>query len=436
MKSRSIDIYDKSNKAYEKALSLYNNGQLEKALEICDKEGERVLYNPSFLNLKGLLYYLKGEMNEARKCWNLNYVNSKDPIAEKYLLDSKNDEELWKLYIKGLKHEKSLNVNEAIYALEKCKCRSDFNSINVNNALCKCYMEKSNYNESISCMEKVLSMDSKNKTALQYKKTLMDLGVLRRDKIKRIVSSSLMAGCIIVILILCISVTKTVYNGFMSKKNNVNAKSTIDTSKESNKGNKTDDDINSENINKLEEQIKKIEQEKDKEKENKTQGEKETVKFPTKDIENYIKDKKYMELHNQLNKWESKKKELSTNEIALFNKAHNFMNNYAGQYFYNLGRNSSKSGNFNKAIEYYNIGIRYGVGRFPYEDNLYMLGVCYNKINDTENSIKIFERYYKEYKDKKYIKDGSYIEDVLRYLVSMYKNLNDDKYKIYEKELK
>lgn len=434
MKSKGTDMYDTSNKSYEKAISFYNNGQLEKALEICEKEGDRVLYNPSFLNLKGLLYYLKGEINEARKCWNTNYLNSKDKIAEKYLLDSKNDEELWKLYIRGIKYDKSLNVNEAIYALEKCKCMSDFNCININNALCKCYMEKSNYNEAVLCMEKVLSIDCKNKIALKYKKTFIELGVLRRDKIKNILTSLVVVGGIVIFFIVCIPVAKTVYNGFMSKKNEASAKSNKDNNKDSNKDNgsvinednKKNDDDNLGNINKLEEQIKKMENEK----------EKEVIKFPSTNIENYIKDKKYMELHSLLRKWDDKKKELSTNDLALFNKAQNFMGNYAGQYFYNLGRNNSKSGNFNKAIEYYNIGTMYGIGRFPYEDNLYMLGVCYNKVNDTENSIRIFERYYKEYKDKTYIKDGNYIEDVLRYLVSMYKNLNDDKYKKYEKELK
>src|SRR3712207_7355057 len=93
-----------------------------------------------------------------------------------------------------------------------------------------------------------------------------------------------------------------------------------------------------------------------------------------------------------MTKWGNK--ELDLNDKVILNETKNFMDRGAGQYFYNLGRNNSKLGKFKEAIEYYDIGIKYGKGVFPYEDGLYMLGVCYNKIRSEEHTSELQSRQY------------------------------------------
>ncbi|GAA0784314.1 tetratricopeptide repeat protein [Hathewaya limosa] len=431
--SKSIEIY-------EKTLDYYNSGNIEKALEVCSRGGEEVLDDSSLLNLKGLLYYIKGDMNGARRIWNLNYTRNHDEVSKKYLLSSKDDEEMWKLYIKALKYANELNISEAIESLEECIRTSDFNKINVNNELCKCYMKKGEYVKAISAMEKVLDIDRYNKVAKQKKKELQDLGVLKKEKGKTIFVST----SIILVLLICIfSGTKfynykkpnDVLNGVAKIRNKDNKAKKDENHIIENKKQEVEEKRKVEEQKKLEskkkeEQLKNIEEEKKKKKE----IEQEIKNFPRNEVKSYLSKKDFIKLDKIMTKWGNK--ELDLNDKVILNETKNFMDRGAGQYFYNLGRNNSKLGKFKEAIEYYDIGIKYGKGVFPYEDGLYMLGVCYNKIGNIEKAIGIYERYYKEYTDKSFIKQGNYIKDVLIYLTNTYRKLNDNKYKVYEIALK
>lgn len=405
---------DKTNKLYNKVLMYYNRGKLQKALDLCYHKEDLIINSLALLNLKGLMHYLKGEMNEARRCWNLSYRNFSDPISEKYLMDSVNDEELWKSYVRGVKYSKALNITEAIYELEQCKMKSHFNCINVNNQLTQCYLKKTNYDEAILCINEVLSIDSDNKEANDNRKNLIDLDVIE-NKTKKIIIKSFIVSIVLIGIISCY---------FIFIRPLISNKAKVETPMSS-----------KEQVDKLQDELNKNTNKDSPQKERPIDKDN-NEKLHINKMGDLVEKKDFKGIDDELDKWSLKKDALSVNESIMFNKGKSFMDSNGGEYFYKKGFEFSKSGNYKSAIEYYNIGLKYGIGKFPYEHSLYMLGVAYNKSNDYQNSIKIFEKYYIEYKEKTYIKDGNYIEDALRYLINMTKNIDDEKYQKYSLELK
>ncbi len=62
-----------NNKLYSKAIKYYEEGKLEKALLQCEEAISLNLRNSAALNLKGLLLYLKGNLDEAVATWKINW---------------------------------------------------------------------------------------------------------------------------------------------------------------------------------------------------------------------------------------------------------------------------------------------------------------------------------------------------------------------------
>lgn len=132
---------DKSSKLYNKALKKYNNGFIDKAFELCEESISLNINNSAAINLKGLLYYIKGDINSCRGLWKMNSQLNKDRVSEKYIQDSSNDEKLLELYNTASILIKELKINEALILLKQCE-KSHFNYINVNNYLALCYIKK------------------------------------------------------------------------------------------------------------------------------------------------------------------------------------------------------------------------------------------------------------------------------------------------------
>ncbi|MBE6054612.1 MAG: tetratricopeptide repeat protein [Clostridium sartagoforme] len=152
------------NKDYDKALYLYNNGRIEKAIETCERGISRDLSNSKILNLKGILLYLKGDLEDAIAIWNINKDYNNDDIASSYLKDVQNDFNRMELYIKAKGLVDNLFIDEAIDILEICS-KSDFNSINVNNLLAICYLKKGNDEKVKENLDKVFKLDINNEQA-------------------------------------------------------------------------------------------------------------------------------------------------------------------------------------------------------------------------------------------------------------------------------
>ena len=159
---------NKLNKIYEKSMDNYNKGYIEKALEECEKGISLNLKDVRLLNLKGMLLYIKGDLKGAIAVWKINKDYNNDEISKIYLRDAKKDEENIKLYSLAEHDIKEFKIDNAIEKLEKCRV-SDFNSINVNNALSICYLRKGNYLKAMEFNEASLIINKEGKTALEIR---------------------------------------------------------------------------------------------------------------------------------------------------------------------------------------------------------------------------------------------------------------------------
>ncbi|NFI65937.1 hypothetical protein FC922_03685, partial [Clostridium botulinum] len=104
----------KSRKIYTKALDNFNNGNIDKALDLCEKSISMDLKNNSAINLKGLLYYLKGDLISCKNLWKMNYHTNKDTVSYKYLQDAKLDEQFLKKYANAITLIKNNDIEGAI----------------------------------------------------------------------------------------------------------------------------------------------------------------------------------------------------------------------------------------------------------------------------------------------------------------------------------
>jgi len=408
----------KTNKLYKKAINMYNNGYIDESISVCEKSIALDIRNSAALNLKGLLLYIKGDINEARRIWEINYKANNDMVSKKYLNDSKSDIDNEKLYKESIELINKIKIDEAIEKLELCK-NSDFNAININNGLTTCYIKKGEFEKANVCIDEVLKIDKNNKIAKKNKKLLISLGVI--DK-KRDLKKAVIYSFSFFIVILLIFTIKFGISKIKSYKND-NIISTCNkneyvSEKENNKcaNKKTYEVINSEKNNG-----------KDKTIYNKTE------KLSIDKVNECIEKKDIESLYKYVDEWDSKR--LNINERAIISKAKKLLNEYACGFYYNKGLDAYKSKKYKAAVQNFLKGIIYGKANYLYEHDLYMLAVSYEKMNDIENSLVYYEMYNKEFNEKKYIKNGTYIEIVLYRLAILYKDIDIKKSKKYAKIL-
>lgn len=188
------------NKGYEKALSLFNEGNIDKAIEICDREMSKDLTNSNIINLKGLLLYLKGNLEDSIALWNINKNYNDDSISSSYIKDIQKDFERKELYEEAKELINKLEIDKAIEILNLCS-ESDFNFININNDLALCYYKKGNYEKVRECLEKVFSLDKDNSIA---KEINGELNSTYRCNNKRTVRNKIFWGAMIALGIIII----------------------------------------------------------------------------------------------------------------------------------------------------------------------------------------------------------------------------------------
>lgn len=192
-----------NNKGYERALNLYNNGRIEKAIETCEKEISRDLSNSKVLNLKGLLLYLKGDLEDAIALWKINKDYNNDDISSSYLKDIQNDFNKMELYKDAEELIQDLAIDEAIEILEVCS-ESDFNYININNSLAICYFRKGDDVKVKEYLEKVFKLDRYNEKAKIINKKLESIYKYknRKETFLKVTIASLVVLSIMTIVLL------------------------------------------------------------------------------------------------------------------------------------------------------------------------------------------------------------------------------------------
>ncbi|KOA19856.1 tetratricopeptide repeat protein [Clostridium homopropionicum DSM 5847] len=362
---------DKARKLYTKALNKYQDGLIDEAMDICEEAISISIKNTAAINLKGLLYYFKGDLESAKALWKLNYEVNEDGVAKKYIHGLKEDEERFSLYTSAVSLINSLKIKEAIKLLDRCK-ESDYNCINVSNALVACFINIGQYENAVEYVNKVLELDCKNEIANKNMKSLVKNGISRKEFKKASHNNTKFLLALVSIVLLCtIGVlgrneikNRIINNG----KNNLEAFTNMNLTKS----------------------------------------------IPTNTID-VSKDTKEETLKKVTTKTESNITKNNTPEIDKGIK-----------YYYINGKDELLvNRNIEKAIDNFNKAYAYGDDKYLYPDIVYFLGVSYEQKNDIENSYKFYREYMTKYPK------GNYEAEILYRLVNIYKDKDLNKAKEY-----
>lgn len=407
---------DKSKKLYVKALDKYNSGYIDKAMDLCEESISMDIRNTASINLKGLLYYLKGDLDSAQKLWKMNYGINKDGVSERYLKDTKEDTERFKLYKVALDFIKELKINEALSLLEKCT-GSDFNCINVNNHISLCYIKKGEYDKALKYVERVLTVDKKNTMSKEIIKTLKTYGAVSKEGYK-INPKYILATIICLVLFIF---TSLIYVNLIKNNKNLSIKNLFSSSnKQKETPKKEISKPNKEENNKKENTSKT-------QKDNITENKKESEVFPSDKLKSDIENKNFEAIYEVESKW--KDKNISVNDKGLLSNAEELLKSEGVEYFYNKGYGFMNSNDYNSAKDYLSKAYSIGKESYLYPHIIYMLGSAFYASGDVENAVKYYTQYDRDFPTE------NYEETVLYNLAIVYKDTDKSKAKIYAEKL-
>lgn len=335
---------DENKKYYNKALNLYNKGEIDKALEVCEQGISISLKNSNLLNLKGLLLYLKGDLNGAVATWKINKDYNNDQISKTYLNDAYKDSNREELLIEAEKLVNNLSIDEAIERLLICN-ESDFNIIKVNNLLALCYLRKGQYDNSKLCLNKVLSIDKNNTTAKNIYKEINDVLEVKTNNRLLVPLITLVS----IIALITITHKSGIINKILERENN-------EITQEDNTKTEENSTIIEENIKEAEENNKEAEEN------NKEERNNLIIELTPEEIQkNYEKASTYFEEENYK---EAKDLLIVTLTSAGDNHLH--------------------------------------------DDILFLLAASYDKLNEEEDAIKYYDEYLSKYDFGNYSEEAYY----------------------------
>lgn len=399
---------------YNKAIKFYNEGYIDKALEYCEKSISSNLKNTAAINLKGLLYYFRGDLDSAEALWKMNFQVNRDLVSKKYLEDIRNDRDKPLLYKAALAAINELRLKEALNLLVKCK-ESDFNCINVNNSLAICYIRHGDYNTAVKFIEEVLKIDRKNKIAIKNEKELISLGIVKKKL--RIKYIAIPFASMVIITALGFGI-KNINKGVTSKSNNISGQTKISSDKNNNtkEPSKAPAASSTNAANTAKETNEN----------SKTVNNGENI-FKSDEFNSAVTNKDYEKLYSMANEW--KGKELNINDKTLLQNGIELLQSSGIEYFYGKGRAALGSRDYKTSEKYFSMAYDYGKEYYLYQDILYMLGFSFKNDNQIDKCIK----YYEEYDSK--FSTGTYEETVLYDLSLIYKSLDVNLAKNYASRL-
>lgn len=385
----------KAKKFYLKAKKFYDSGELDKAIEYCNYSIGENIKNPSALNLKGLILYLKGDIDSSKKIWKLNLRINKDNVSSIYLNNLRDDEDVMKKFIKAQKLYQSSRVEEAVVRFKEIEDES-FNSINTFNKLAQCYCDLGDKEQSKKYVNKVLSMDKRNTEAKKISKTLYPIKEARKYIVP-----------IICVLLLVVGVNKLWENDKVDKENTYNNKVVAL------EGNKEQED-------KIESPTATIAGGSTTEAVEETNTEAGVPVVAIKQAIDSLDIYKLNELYV-----ENKEKGRNLTEKNLLIECENILKRQGVQQFYEQGYKYIGENKPEEALKYLNIAHMYSGENYLNEHIEYFIGIAYKSMGDSDNFIKSFEEYVNKYPK------GNYITTVLYDLSTFYLEIDLEKSKHY-----
>lgn len=393
-----------SKKVYEKAVKYFHNGDLEKALKVLEEAIAINMKNSAALNLKGMIFYLIGRGKDAEATWQINVDFNDDDIAKSYIKAYKEDilNENEKKYRTALIKIKEVKIREAVKLLKEASV-SDFNIINVRNALSYCYIKQRNFTMARENIEKVLEMDSKNKVAKENLEIVNKQGEYYRVEKKPLNKKKIIIGSATVVGI--------IMGGVL-----INSIGIIDGNSK-----KTTETVVDKKEDKKQEVVKKEEVKKE---------EVEKKVFDIDELKIAISDKEYEDIEKLI--LLAEKENLSKEEKAVYEEAKTLISSNGAEYFYHKGVKQFKSKNFGEAKERFLKAYDYSEENYLKKHITYMLAVSCEKLKDNENAIKYYEAYSKENNNE----EEGYLEEVLYKLATLNESRDKEESKKFARRLR
>lgn len=390
-----------SRKFYNRGVKNFHNGNLEKAIANLDIAISHDMKNSAALNLRGIIYYIKGQSEKALASWQINVDFNDDSIAMGHIESFENDGVNTHRYKSALVLIKEHDYSEAIVSLEAATY-TDYNILNVRNALAYCYIKEGEYEKAKLNIELVLEKDKNNESVQENidilkKESGISLGISRKKYIA-------IATCVIVVLAGGFTVMDN------SKKvpveNDSTASLIIDKEDKVN-GNKEDvSDSKKEDANTISN----------------------SNSVDLKALKDFVVGKNFVEIEKNLSS--AKTEGLSELELEVVEDAKKLMTTEGIQYFYKEGTDEFNAKNFGKAKEVFIKALNYSEGTYLDSHITYMLSVSCENLDDTADALK----YYGEYEKNAY-EDSGYREEVLYKLAILNKKEGNETSKDFANKL-
>lgn len=400
-------------KQYNKAMNFYNNGQMNRALEICENILANDLSCSEVLNLKGLMLYQKGLLKEAKIVWKLNCDINTDSVAKKYIEDCKSDDERIEKYKDAEYNLKNMNIDKAMMLFRECM-ESEFNSIKVNTGIAMCYMRKGDNYRAKEFIDKALHIDNEAVTANALKKDLINLGLYSNENR---VSKKVLSVITVLFIIGAICVggysiyTKVSLNNSISKDSSLNTEE--DIKKDESLGSDSNKDTNDSD-------------QEDQNLENEQADKKEAI-FNNENVELLLKNKDVDKLYDEINM--VNKETLSGQDLELYNNAIELLTTNGVSKFYEYGVWYFNNGNYNSAKVELEKAYKYCDKSDLKEHIVFYKGSTASQLGDNSEALKLYKEYYSLYPK------GAYIEGVLYELALLTNTTNKNMGKEYAREL-
>ncbi len=407
----------KAEKAYAKAMDYYEEGKINKALEICEEVLLEGLDNPVVLNFKGLLLYQKGNLNEAITVWKINEDFNNDDIAKNYIKDAIADEKRLDLYIQGEQELKQFKIDKALELFKICS-ESDFNAIKVNTGIAICYQKKGDLYKAKEYVDKALSIDQNAITAKIIKKELKEDGV---DLDSQDSSKGFLIGITILFLVLAIVAGGYLIMSKVKVKNLANNIVETKTNKLLEEKSSTVDDN------------KETEVQETSEASSETTSEEIVKKDPKNTNFDKNKLKTLMESNDLAGVYEQlkniKAESISSEDTEVYNNAVNLMKSEGVSKFYEYGLWYFNQSNYSDARISFDKAYTYCEGNSLKEHIVFYRASTTYKQQDNQTALAQYEEYYNQYPK------GIYVQEVLYQLTLLSKSMDKEKSKTYANTL-
>ncbi|AVK49251.1 hypothetical protein AXY43_15280 [Clostridium sp. MF28] len=396
----------KVKRAHDKAMSHYEMGQIDKALEICEDILLEGLDNPNVLNFKGLLLYQKGNLDQAVTVWKMNSDLNNDDIAKSYINDSILDRKRLELFRQGEQALKQLKVDKALNIFMRC-AESDFNAIKVNTGIAMCYQRKGDFYRAREYAEKVLNIDKNAITAKKIEKELKDSGTFIEERN----SSKGLFGIIIMVIVVAI-----VVGGYAAVSKYKSLNNTVEETT------KDESDINKEadtyEVKDNTESAPEILKEEVKDEHNNN-----NINFNKDKMIALINTNDLDGIYEQIK--DIKQESITSDDQEVYKQAVDLIKNQGVSRFYENGLKSFNENKYSDAKAFLDKAYTYCEGNSLKEHILFYRASSSSKLSDNSAAIKQYEEYYSQYPN------GVYVEESLYDLALLNSSINMDKSKQY-----